>query len=63
VLALLAEGASNKEIADRLFLSPKTVGHHVSSILDKLDVPTRADAAETAVRLSLLQNRESPPST
>ncbi len=63
VLALLAEGASNKEIASRLFLSPKTVGHHVSSILEKLDAPSRAKAAETAMRLSLIQNRESPSPT
>ena len=63
VLELLTEGASNREIAARLFLSPKTVGHHVSSILGKLDVPTRADAAAMAVKLELLQNRSSPPTT
>jgi DNA-binding CsgD family transcriptional regulator len=55
VLALLAEGASNREIADRLFLSAKTVGHHVSAILSKLDVPSRAEAAATATKLGLLQ--------
>ena len=38
VLALLADGLHNAEIADRLFLSEKTVAHHVSAILRKLGV-------------------------
>jgi DNA-binding NarL/FixJ family response regulator len=44
VLALVSEGLRNAEIATRLFLSVKTVDHHVSAILRKLDVPTRARA-------------------
>jgi ATP/maltotriose-dependent transcriptional regulator MalT len=44
VLALLAHGLSNQEIADRLFLSRKTVSHHVSRILAKLNVRSRAAA-------------------
>jgi DNA-binding CsgD family transcriptional regulator len=44
VLALLAEGLTNGEIAQRLFVSTRTVDHHVSAILRKLDVPTRARA-------------------
>lgn len=60
VLALIAEGKPNRTIADRLFLSPKTVAHHVSSILGKLDVPTRADAARRAVELDTLQDRHPP---
>jgi DNA-binding NarL/FixJ family response regulator len=46
VLRLLAEGLSNGEIAARLHLSPKTVDHHVSAVLAKLDVHSREAAAE-----------------
>jgi DNA-binding CsgD family transcriptional regulator len=53
VVGLLAEGLTNAEIADRLFLSQKTVGHHVSSILRKLDVRTRGQAGVEAVRLGI----------
>ncbi len=53
VLPLLTEGLRNAEIADRLFVSPKTVDHHVSSILRKLDVRTRAQAGAAAARLGL----------
>jgi ATP/maltotriose-dependent transcriptional regulator MalT len=60
VLALLAEGASNREIADNLYLSPKTVGHHVSSILAKLGVASRRHAARHAQAHGLLQHREPP---
>ncbi len=48
VLALLDLGLSNAEIADRLFVSPKTIDHHVSAILAKLDVATRGQAASVA---------------
>jgi len=48
VLALLAEGCSNGEIAERLFVSPKTVDHHVSAILAKLDAGSRGAAAAIA---------------
>jgi DNA-binding CsgD family transcriptional regulator/tetratricopeptide (TPR) repeat protein len=45
ILGLVAEGLSNAEIAERLFLSTKTVDHHVSAILGKLGVKTRGQAA------------------
>jgi DNA-binding CsgD family transcriptional regulator len=55
VLALVAEGLRNAEIAERLFLSEKTVGHHVSAILRKLDVRTRSQAGAAAVRLGVVE--------
>jgi DNA-binding CsgD family transcriptional regulator len=45
VLALVADGLTNAEIANRLFISEKTAGHHVSAILTKLGVSNRAEAA------------------
>lgn len=54
VLALLAEGASNKEIARRLAISIHTAKFHVASILEKLDATGRTDAVAHAVRLGLL---------
>ncbi|MBI4674050.1 MAG: response regulator transcription factor [Chloroflexi bacterium] len=49
ILALVAKGRTNKEIADAVFLSEKTVRNYVSSILSKLDLSTRAEAAAYAV--------------
>jgi DNA-binding NarL/FixJ family response regulator len=48
VLSLLAVGATNRAIASRLFISPKTASVHVSRILTKLDVSTRTEAAALA---------------
>jgi DNA-binding CsgD family transcriptional regulator/tetratricopeptide (TPR) repeat protein len=53
VLVLLADGLRNADIADRLVVSTKTVDHHVSAILRKLNVRTRGEAASTALRLGL----------
>jgi len=57
VLELLDEGLSNSEIADRLFVSPRTVEHHVSAVLAKLDSTTREEAVATAARQGLLATR------
>lgn len=53
VLALLAGGLRNADIAERLFVSKRTVDHHVSSILRKLEVSTRGEAVAAAGRLGL----------
>jgi ATP/maltotriose-dependent transcriptional regulator MalT len=53
VLALLTEGLTNAEIADRLVVSVRTVDHHVSAILDKLGVGTRQEAAALAPTLGV----------
>lgn len=54
VLALLAEHLSDREIADRLFLSPRTVERHVGSILAKLEAPNRRYAAAYAAQHGLM---------
>jgi len=61
VLALLAEGLTNAQLADRLFLSEKTVDHHVSSVLRKLGEPNRAAAAAAARKLGLVSGVPSVP--
>ena len=53
VLVLLADGLRNADVAHRLVVSEKTVGHHVSAILRKLDVRTRGEAGAKATRLGL----------
>ena len=55
VLQLLKISAQDKEIANTLFISPKTVGHHISSILFKLDVNSRSKAVTEALRLGILK--------
>jgi DNA-binding NarL/FixJ family response regulator len=58
VLALIARGLQNTEIADRLFLSEGTVRNYVSSILSKLDVADRTQAALLALRHGLGDDQE-----
>jgi HD-GYP domain-containing protein (c-di-GMP phosphodiesterase class II) len=60
VLRLLARGLSNKEIAQRLVISPKTVGNHVEHIYAKIGASTRAAAGLFAMRHGLLPEEEFP---
>jgi DNA-binding NarL/FixJ family response regulator/tetratricopeptide (TPR) repeat protein len=59
VLCLLADGLRNAAIAERLFLSTRTVDHHVSAILRKLDVTSRGEAVAQARRHGLVEDRQS----
>jgi DNA-binding NarL/FixJ family response regulator len=56
VLGLLAEGLKQREIADRLVISPKTVGTHIERILSKLRVSSRAEAVAVAYRDGLVSS-------
>ncbi len=53
VLRLVAEGLTDREIGERLYISRRTVSHHVTAILAKLGVTSRRDAAEAARRFGL----------
>ena len=54
ILGLVAEGLSNREIADRLHISVNTARDHLSEILTRLDVGNRASAVSAALRLGLI---------
>ena len=54
VLTLLAAGLPDREIAERLFITTKTTGHHVSHVLAKLGVERRGEAAAVAYRIGLV---------
>lgn len=56
VARLVAQGLTNSELAERLYISPKTADHHVSAVLAKLELPSRRDIVRSADRLGL-----SPP--
>jgi len=56
ILDLLSQGQSNEEISARLFISVRTVEHHVSAILGKLGATTRKGAAEEALKLGLTKS-------
>jgi HD-GYP domain-containing protein (c-di-GMP phosphodiesterase class II) len=60
VLKLIARGLSNKEIAGRLVISPKTVANHVEHIYSKIDASTRAAASLFAMQQGLLPEEEFP---
>jgi DNA-binding CsgD family transcriptional regulator/tetratricopeptide (TPR) repeat protein len=53
VLALVSEGLADREISQRLFISERTVQHHVSAVLSKIGVPSRAAAVREAARIGL----------
>jgi DNA-binding CsgD family transcriptional regulator len=63
VLELVADGLTNLEVADRLFISAKTVDHHVSAVLGKLGVTNRRAAGLEAARLGLVEHGERVPTT
>ena len=58
VVALLTRGYSNQQMADALYLSPRTIENHIAAILAKLGAHTRADAAARAVHLALIPRTE-----
>ena len=58
VLALVAQGKSNKEIAQHLFISDKTARNHVASCLGKLGARDRTEASTTAIRRGLIRLSE-----
>ena len=55
VLQLVAEGLSTPEVADRLFISIKTVKNHLASIYEKLDAHDRTQAVLRAIRLGIIR--------
>ncbi|MDP3985119.1 MAG: response regulator transcription factor, partial [Acidimicrobiia bacterium] len=59
VLALVADGLTNREIGEQLYLSEKTVKHHMTNLLAKLHVRNRVEAALLASRL----RTDRPPTT
>src|SRR5918998_3293991 len=61
VLALVASGATNREVGERLHMAEKTASVHVSRILAKLDVRSRTEAAAVAHRLGLAGGKNGPP--
>jgi DNA-binding CsgD family transcriptional regulator len=61
VLRLVADGRTNGEIAERLFITRKTAGVHVTHILDKLGVSNRVEAAMIAARAGLLATDDGAP--
>jgi two-component system, NarL family, response regulator NreC len=55
ILKLIAEGYTNNQIAERLYISPKTVDTHRTHIMDKLNLHSRAELVKYAMRRGLLE--------
>lgn len=53
----MAKGLSNNEIGEKLFISTRTVDHHVSTILAKLDAHTRAEAVSVALQIAFIKQK------
>src|SRR5689334_630624 len=58
ILSLISEGASNQEIANRLFLAPSTVKKHINHVFSKLQVSSRTQAIARARSTGLLDDDE-----
>ena len=56
VLALVAQGLTNADIAERLVVSPRTAEHHVAAVLTKLEATTRQEAVRRASELGLVRS-------
>jgi DNA-binding NarL/FixJ family response regulator len=63
ILRLIAKGASNREIGDKLFLSEKTIKNYITSIFQKLQMNDRTQAAVYALQHGLISNSDSQPNT
>ena len=61
ILDLIAEGMTNRQIGEQLFLAEKTVKNYVSNLLAKLGMSRRAEAAAYAARLSERRQHRAPP--
>jgi DNA-binding NarL/FixJ family response regulator len=61
VLSLLVDGLNQSEMAEKLYISPKTVGKHIEHILAKLGVHSRAQAVAVAVREGLIEAHRRVP--
>jgi DNA-binding CsgD family transcriptional regulator len=57
VVTLVAEGATNREVADRLFISPYTVNSHLRHIFSKLEIRSRVELARLAMQRGVRQGR------
>jgi DNA-binding NarL/FixJ family response regulator len=61
ILDLIADGKTNRQIADELFLAEKTVKNYVSNLLAKMEMSRRSEAAAYAARVATRQEHNYPP--